>query len=119
MSTTINALSIIPTKTASCDVMGDVAYKKKMNRTWTDKKAGDIVQYDFNHNGTSDHTGILEKVNANGTIDVIEGNTSNGNNCNGGKVMRRRRGKSQVNYVIRPKARWLKQGEVQQVVLRA
>lgn len=103
MSTTINALSIIPTKTASCDVMGDVAYKKKMNRPWADKKAGDIVQYDFNHNGTSDHTGILEKINSNGSIDVIEGNTSLNSNDNGGKVMRRRRGKSQVNYVIRPK----------------
>jgi peptidoglycan hydrolase-like protein with peptidoglycan-binding domain len=74
-----------------------------MNRPWADKIAGDIVQYDFNHNGTSDHTGILEKINSNGTIDVIEGNTSTGNDCNGGKVMLRRRGKSQVNYVIRPK----------------
>lgn len=103
MSTTINALSIIPVKTASCSVMGDFAYKKKMNRSFADKKAGDIVEYDFNHNGTSDHTGILEKINSNGSIDVIEGNTSNGNNCNGGKVMRRTRYKSQVNYVIRPK----------------
>lgn len=103
MSTTINALNIIPTKTASCDVMGTVAYKKKMNRSFADKKAGDIVEYDFNHNGTSDHTGILEKINSNGSIDVIEGNTSLNSNDNGGKVMRRTRYKSQVNYVIRPK----------------
>lgn len=101
--TTTNAIGIIPGKTASCSVMGDMAYKKKMNRPWKDKKPGDIVEYDFNHNGTSDHTGLLEKINSNGSIDVIEGNTSKSSNDNGGKVMLRTRYKNQVNYVIRPK----------------
>ena len=100
--TTINALNIIPGKTASCSTMGDMAYAKKMNRSWKDKEPGDITEYDFNGNGTSDHTGILEKVNSNGSIDVIEGNTSQKSNDNGGKVMRRTRYKGQVNFFIRP-----------------
>ena len=100
---TINALSIIPVKTASCSVMGDYAIKKKQTVKWANKKVGDIVLYDFNHNGTSDHTGIIEKINSNGTIDVIEGNTSESSNDNGGNVMRRTRSKSQVNYLVRPK----------------
>lgn len=100
--TTINALKIIPGKTASCSTMGDMAYAKKTNRSWKDKKPGDITEFDFNGNGTSDHTGILEKVNSNGSIDVIEGNTSIKSNDNGGKVMRRTRYKGQVNFFIRP-----------------
>ena len=99
---TINALSIIPTKTASCSVMGDYAIKKKMHRKWGEKKRGDIVLFDFNHNGTSDHTGILVSVNKDGTIVTIEGNTGSGNNTNGGQVQKRTRKKSDVNYFVRP-----------------
>lgn len=99
----MNALSIIPCKTASCSVMGDYAIKKKMTIKWGKQKRGDIVLFDFNHNGTSDHTGIVVSVNKDGTITTIEGNTSTGNNCNGGAVMRRTRVKSNVNYFVRPK----------------
>jgi len=100
---TINASSIIPCRTASCSVMGDYAIKKKMNVKWGSQKRGDIVLFDFNHNGTSDHTGIVVSVNKDGTITTIEGNTSTGNNCNGGAVMRRTRVKGNVNYFVRPK----------------
>ena len=99
---TINALSIIPCKTASCSVMGDYAIKKKMNVKWGKHKVGDIVLFDFNHNGTSDHTGIVIGINGN-KITTIEGNTSAGNNANGGQVQIRTRAKSQVNYFVRPK----------------
>ena len=103
---TINALDIIPTKTASCSVMGDYAIKKKMTVPYSKAKKGDIVNYDFNHNGTSDHTGIICKV-ENGKIYVVEGNTSeegsNGSDSNGGMVAVRTRTKGNVNNVIRPK----------------
>lgn len=99
----INALNIIPVRTASCSVMGDYALKKKMTVAWSKKKVGDVVLYDFNHNGTSDHTGIIVHINSNGTIDVVEGNTSEKSDDNGGNVMRRTRSKSQVNYIVRPK----------------
>lgn len=99
---TINALNLLPTRTASCSVMGDYAIKKKMTVSYSKAKKGDVVNYDFNHNGTSDHTGIVYKVEG-GKIYVVEGNTSLGNNCNGGAVMKRCRVKGNVNFLIRPK----------------
>ena len=103
MNMTINALNIIPVKTDSCPKMGDYAIMKKMTVKWGKHKKGDIVLFDFNHNGTSDHIGIVVSVNANGSIDTIEGNTGSGNNTNGGQVQKRTRYKSQVNYFVRPK----------------
>ena len=43
---------------------------------------GDIVIFDWSGDGTPDHTGIVESVGADGTINTIEGNASD-------KVMRR------------------------------
>ena len=100
---TINAINIIPTKTDSCPTMGDAAIRKKMTVPWAKRKKGDIVLFDFNHNGTSDHIGVIVAVNKNGSIDTIEGNTSAGSNTNGGQVQKRTRYKSQVNYIVRPK----------------
>ncbi len=99
---TINALNLLPVRTASCSVMGDYAIKNKMAVPYSKARKGDVVLYDFNRNGTSDHTGIIYKV-AGGKIYVVEGNTAKGNNCNGGMVMKRVRVKSNVNYIVRPK----------------
>lgn len=99
---TINALNLLPVRTASCSVMGDYALKKKMTVPYSKAKKGDVVLYDFNGNGTSDHTGIIYAVKG-GKIYVVEGNTSTSNNCNGGMVMKRVRVKGNVNYIIRPK----------------
>lgn len=99
---TINALDLLPVRTASCSVMGDYAIKKKMTVPYSKAKKGDVVLYDFNHNGTSDHTGIIYKVSG-GKLYVVEGNTGSDDNCNGGEVMKRVRVKANVNYVVRPK----------------
>ena len=99
----INALGIIPVKTDSCPKMGDYAISKKMNIAWGKHKRGDIVLFDFNRNGISDHIGIVLSVNKDGSITTIEGNTGSGNNTNGGQVQKRTRYKKQVNYFIRPK----------------
>ena len=99
----INAINIIPCKTAGCPTMGDYAIKKKMNVSWGGRKRGDIVLFDFNNNGTSDHIGIVVSVNSDGSITTVEGNTGSGNNTNGGQVQKRTRYKSQVNYFVRPK----------------
>jgi peptidoglycan hydrolase-like protein with peptidoglycan-binding domain len=63
------------------------------NKGWwhTTPKVGDVVFYDWRGDGVSDHVGIVEKVNPNGSIIAIEGNTSVGNDSNGGQVMRRTR----------------------------
>ena len=98
----INALSIIPAKTASCPVFGDCAISAGVTVKWGKQKKGDIVLFDFNNNGTSDHIGIVKSVNSDGTITTIEGNTSLTSNDNGGCVMQRTRYKGQVNYFVRP-----------------
>ena len=100
---TINAINIIPKKTASCPEMGDYAIAKKMTVKWGSQKKGDIVLFDFNHNGTSDHIGIVIAVNKDGSITTIEGNTGSGSNTNGGEVQKRTRYKSQVLCFVRPK----------------
>ena len=70
------------------------------NKGWwnTTPKVGDVVFYDWQGDGVSDHVGIVEKVNPNGSIVAIEGNTSVGNNSNGGQVMRRERSGSIQGY---------------------
>lgn len=59
-------------------------------------EVGDIVFYDWENDSVSDHVGIVEKVNSDGSIVAIEGNTSVGNNSNGGQVMRRTRQKGVI-----------------------
>ena len=100
---TTNALSLLPTKTASCPAMGSAAKKAKRIVSWANKKIGDVIEFDFNHNGTPDHTGILVKINSDGSITTIEGNTSLKSDDNGGCVMLRKRYKKDIPYFVRPK----------------
>lgn len=100
---TINAINILPVKTAGCPEMGSAAKKKKMTVTWAQKRVGDVIEFDFNRNGIPDHTGIVVSINSNGTITTIEGNTGSDSNTNGGEVQIRTRYKSEVGYFVRPK----------------
>ncbi|MBC7644599.1 MAG: CHAP domain-containing protein [Thermoleophilia bacterium] len=43
----------------------------------TTPKPGDIVIFDWQGDGTADHTGIVERVDADGRVHTIEGNSSN------------------------------------------
>ena len=56
---------------------------------------GDIAIYNWD-GGVADHIGIVEADLGGGTFNAIEGNTSVGNDSNGGIVMRRLRYASQV-----------------------
>ncbi len=49
------------------------------NKGWWHKtpQVGDVVFYDWNSDGVSNHVGIVEKVNPNGSIVAIEGNQDN------------------------------------------
>lgn len=69
----------------------------------TTPKRGDVVFFDFSgaHSSRS-HVGIIEKVNADGSLTTIEGNTSVTSQDNGGAVMRRTRFKYQVTSYGRP-----------------
>ena len=67
----------------------------------TAPKPGDLVCFDWDHDRTADHVGIFEKWNSDGTFSCIEGNTSEGNNSNGGQVMRRSRQRNLVQAFVR------------------
>lgn len=54
-------------------------------------RQGDVVFFDWRGDGVADHVGIVESINSDGSVTTIEGNTSAGNNSNGGEVQRRTR----------------------------
>ena len=90
-------------KSAYCPTIADYYIAKKQTVSKGSGKAGDIVLFDGNKNNSSDHIGIIEKKNSDGTYTTIEGNTSLTNNANGGQVMRRTRKQSEISYICRPK----------------
>lgn len=97
----VNGIGIIK-KTDSCPAFGDWAINNGLKVNWSNKKIGDVVLFDFNGNGTSDHIGIVYAIEGNYVL-TIEGNTSAGSNTNGGQVQLRKRAKSGINYFVRPK----------------
>lgn len=68
-----------------------VNYFKKNNKITTTPEAGDIVFFDWNGDGRYDHTGLFLKKIDKEHFATIEGNTSVGNDSNGGQVMQRTR----------------------------
>lgn len=85
-------------KSAYCPSIADYYIAKGQTVGKNEGKAGDIVLFDFNDNGTSDHIGFIEEKNPDGTYTTIEGNTG-GN----GQVMRKTRYKSDISWICRPK----------------
>lgn len=80
-----------------------IAQYYKDNKQWHSSPAiGDLVFYQWSSYTRICHMGIVESVNSNGTITVIEGNTSVGNDTNGGSVMRRTRPTTYVRGYGRP-----------------
>jgi hypothetical protein len=59
---------------------------------------GDIVLFDWDNNKKYDHVGIFVKWLDSDTFETIEGNTSIGNNSNGGSVMLRIRNKKIAKF---------------------
>ena len=100
------AMDMIPTKSAGCGVLA-AGFNNKGKFYKSGFKAGDIVFFHWSNamSGsvpgayTLDHVGIIEKVNGDGTITTIEGNTGNSAY---GEVMRRIRPISCVAGVARP-----------------
>lgn len=65
-------------------------------------KAGDIATYDWEHDSIGDHIGFVKTpVDASGNFYAVEGNTSAGNNSNGGEVQERQRNVHDVAAFIR------------------
>lgn len=79
-----------------------LAYHRKARQfVGKDYEPGDVVFFDFNGNGKPDHVGICESWD--GTyMTSIDGNTGEGNEANGGSVMRRTRHKKYICGAYRP-----------------
>lgn len=64
-------------------------------------RPGDLVTYDWEHDGTSDHVGRFQRWIVQGsTFKSVEGNTAEGNDSNGGEVQIRDRSVSLVHHFI-------------------
>lgn len=90
----------VPVKTASCGTLLNSA-KSKGQAVYKNYQPGDVVIYDFDENGRTDHCGIVESVNGS-KITAIEGNTGSGNDADGGQVQRRTRNVSSIVGAWRP-----------------
>lgn len=79
-------------------------YYKSKGLLTTAPEPGDIVIYDWEGNGYADHIGIFIRwKNTQKTLlEAYEGNTSQGNNSDGGKVMLRERSRNIVKSFINP-----------------
>lgn len=95
------ASELLPLRTASCGALMRAAQAAKL---WVqgDYRPGDVVVYDFPGGGPTDHCGIVESF-SNGKIVSIEGNTSSGNDVNGGQVQRRTRDAGLAAGAVRPR----------------
>ena len=94
------ALAALPMKTASCGALMRAAQKAGCWIT-SGYKPGDVLIFDFPGGAATDHTGILVRCSGS-TVTAIEGNTSVGNDSDGGMVMQRIRKLSLVKGAVRP-----------------
>ena len=78
-------------KTAWCDAVRDWAKTSNLVVNKTDGKHGDLILFDWNNNYSADHIGFIDSKNSDGTYQTVEGNTSAGDNANGGEVQIRTR----------------------------
>lgn len=62
---------------------------------------GDLVCYDWGHDGEADHVGLFQSWKDTAGFTAIEGNTAVGNDSNGGQVMQRSRQRIQVVAFVR------------------
>jgi hypothetical protein len=95
------AAALLPVKTASCGTLMRAAQAAGL---WVTGgyRPGDLVIYDFPGGAATDHCGIVETAEA-AAITAIEGNTAEGNDANGGMVMRRRRDLRLIVGALRPR----------------
>lgn len=87
-------------KSVSCM---DIGSWFKSNNQWktNNPQPGDVVFFKFNTNSRwTNHIGLVESVNSDGSINTIEGNTSVSSDDDGGSVMRRTRKSNIVGYGV-------------------
>lgn len=88
-------------KYAYCPYVVADARAKRNGLRVVKPRPGDHVLFDWDGDGLADHIGMVEKVNRDGSIGTIEGNTSPADWSNGGMVMRRERYRAQIICFVR------------------
>lgn len=90
----------LPVKTASCGAFMRAA---QAHGRWvtSNYQPGDIVIYDFQGGGATDHCGIVVTALTTG-VRAIEGNTAIGDDSDGGEVMERTRPEKYIVGAYRP-----------------
>ena len=89
-------------KTASCTVLRS-RYQAAGQWVTEGYRPGDILLFDFSgKRSRTEHAGLLEQIEADGTLVTIEGNTGSTNDANGGAVQRRWRRPGLVTGACRP-----------------
>jgi hypothetical protein len=92
---------------AGCESFEAWAKGKGLTVPVAQVQAGDILLFDFNHAGKSEHTGLALGYNKNThLIDTVEGNTVGdnvGSQANGDGVYLKHRAPTTVRLVVRPK----------------
>ncbi len=92
-------------KTAGCCQVLNWGRNEGLDVSIDEGRYGDLILFDWDNTGwdDADHIGFIEKKNSDGSYTTIEGNTSTGNDSDGGEVMRRTRYRSTIRAIIRPK----------------
>lgn len=96
-----DAADLTVLRTPSCSKLAQWA---KAQREWVTKnfRRGDWVEFDFSgQRRITQHVGLVLEAHSN-YVDTIEGNTSSGNQSNGGQVQRRKRKISLITGAWRP-----------------
>jgi surface antigen len=91
----IGATDVIPKYAYTPD---GAQWFKDRGQWFTQPQVGDIVFFQWATSNRICHTGIVETVNSNGSINAIEGNTDESGGGSGGKVMRQSRRSYIVGY---------------------
>lgn len=89
-------------KTASCTTVLNWGRNNGLTVPNDKGQCGDLILFDWDNSGDADHIGFIVAKNSDGSYTTIEGNTSVGNDSNGGEVMERNRS-SCIRAIIRPK----------------
>lgn len=92
-------------KTAGCCQVLDWGRRRGLEVSKYEGKYGDLVLFDWDNTGydDADHIGFIINKNSDGTYTTVEGNTSAGNDSDGGEVMKRLRYTSTIRAILRPK----------------
>ena len=88
-------------KTAYCPTVANWAINTGRVCIYSEAQYGDLVLFDWDADGIADHIGFVVGLNEDGSLETIEGNTSDTDHSNGGYVLGRRRYPKEVLMVVR------------------